>query len=111
MNKKKTFKSLIKYWNELKTIFDFADKNVTSTIYICWGAQAALYYHYGVKKYGLPEKLFGVFKHKKNNNEHKYRNTDRRSGRCGCRRLLHLGYEFRYQEHNPHAPRGSHQRG
>lgn len=57
----------VKYWNELKTIFDFADKNVTSTIYICWGAQAALYYHYGVKKQALPEKLFGVFKHKKNN--------------------------------------------
>lgn len=57
----------VKYWNELKDIFEFADKNVTSTIYICWGAQAALYYHYGIKKYELSEKLFGVFPHKKNN--------------------------------------------
>ena len=56
----------VKYWNELKDIFEFADKNVTSTIYICWGAQAALYYHYGIKKYELSEKLFGVFPHKKN---------------------------------------------
>ena len=58
----------VKYWEELKTIFDFADKNVTSTIYICWGAQAALYYYYGVKKVELPQKLFGVFAHKKNYN-------------------------------------------
>ena len=57
----------VKYWNELKEIFEFADKNVTSTIYICWGAQAALYYYYGIKKYELKEKLFGVFAHKKNN--------------------------------------------
>ncbi|MBQ9792957.1 MAG: homoserine O-succinyltransferase [Clostridia bacterium] len=56
----------VKYWNELKTIFDFADTNVTSTIYICWGAQAALYYHYGIEKYELPEKVFGVFAHTKN---------------------------------------------
>ena len=56
----------VKYWDELKKIFDFADKNVTSTIYICWGAQAALYYHYGITKYELPEKLFGVFAHNKN---------------------------------------------
>ncbi len=56
----------VKYWEELKAIFDFADKNVTSTVYICWGAQAALYYHYGIKKSVLPEKVFGVFAHKKN---------------------------------------------
>lgn len=56
----------VKYWNELKSIFDFADSNVTSTIYICWGAQAALYYHYGIEKYELPEKVFGVFAHKRN---------------------------------------------
>ncbi len=55
----------VAYWDELKKIFDFADKNVTSTIYICWGAQAALYYHYGIQKYLLPEKLFGIFPHKK----------------------------------------------
>ena len=56
----------VKYWEELKDIFDFADKNVTSTIYICWGAQAALYYHYGIRKKVLPEKVFGVFEHQKN---------------------------------------------
>ncbi len=55
----------VKYWNELTQLFDFADKNVTSTIYICWGAQAALYYYYGVQKRLLPQKLFGVFPHKK----------------------------------------------
>ena len=60
----------VKYWEELKNIFEFADKNVTSTIYICWGAQAGLYYHYGIKKQQLPEKLFGVFPHTKNNEIH-----------------------------------------
>ena len=58
------------YWDELKKIFDFADRNVTSTIYICWGAQAALYYHYGIPKYLLPEKLFGVFPHRKRIEQH-----------------------------------------
>ena len=55
----------VKYWDELKEIFEFAKKSVTSTIYICWGAQAALYYYYGIKKYPLPKKLFGIYKHKK----------------------------------------------
>lgn len=50
------------YWDELKEIMDFADKKVTSTIYICWGAQAALYHYFGIGKNPLPEKLFGVFK-------------------------------------------------
>ena len=54
----------VAYWDELTKIFDFADQNVTSTIYICWGAQAALYYHYGIQKHLLPEKLFGVFPHR-----------------------------------------------
>ena len=58
------------YWDELKKIFDFADRNVTNTIYICWGAQAALYYHYGIQKYLLPEKLFGVFPHRKRIEQH-----------------------------------------
>lgn len=49
------------YWKELVEIFDFADKNVTSTIYICWGAQAALYYHFGIGKNPLPQKMFGIF--------------------------------------------------
>lgn len=51
----------VKYWKELEQIFDFADKNVTSTIYICWGAQAALYHKFGIKKENLPQKLFGVY--------------------------------------------------
>ena len=55
----------VEYWDELCKIFDYAETNVTTTMYICWGAQAALYYHYGIKKQLLPEKMFGVFKHKK----------------------------------------------
>ena len=60
----------VAYWGELKKIFDFAEKKVTSTIYICWGAQAALYYYYGIEKYLLPTKLFGVFPHKKILDQH-----------------------------------------
>ena len=60
----------VAYWDELKKIFDFAKKNVTSTIYICWGAQAALYYYYGIEKHLLPTKLFGVFPHKKILDQH-----------------------------------------
>lgn len=55
----------VKYWPELEEIFEFARKNVTSTIFICWGAQAALYHYYGVRKRLLDKKLFGVYKHKK----------------------------------------------
>ena len=55
----------VKYWKELEEIFNFAKNNVTSTIFICWGAQAGLYYYYGIKKYPLSQKLFGVYKHKK----------------------------------------------
>lgn len=53
----------VDYWPELCEIFDWATKNVHSTVYICWGAQAALYYHYGVKKIMLDKKLSGVYKH------------------------------------------------
>ncbi|MCY6354622.1 homoserine O-acetyltransferase MetA [Clostridium sp. ZS2-4] len=52
------------YWDELKKIMDFSLTNVFSTLHICWGAQAGLYYHHGVPKYLLPEKMFGVFSHK-----------------------------------------------
>ncbi len=55
----------VKYWEELKEIMDYAREKVTSTMYICWGAQAALYYYYGIEKQLLPEKLFGIFKHRK----------------------------------------------
>ena len=51
----------VKYWNELVEIMDFARENVTSTIYICWGAQAALYHFWGIGKQLLDKKLFGVF--------------------------------------------------
>ena len=57
----------VDYWAELTAIMDWAEHNVTSTLYICWAAQAALYYHYGVPKYELPQKMFGIFKHTLNN--------------------------------------------
>ena len=53
----------VEYWDELCPIMEWSKTHVTSTLHICWGAQAALYYHYGVKKYPLPKKLFGVFEH------------------------------------------------
>lgn len=53
--------SQVRYWEELERIFEYAKHNVTSTIFICWGAQAALYYYYGIEKHALPKKLFGVF--------------------------------------------------
>ncbi len=54
----------VDYWDELCTIFEWAKTNVYSTFYICWGAQAGLYYHYGLKKYPLEKKMFGIFEHK-----------------------------------------------
>ncbi|GAB4073992.1 homoserine O-succinyltransferase [Barrientosiimonas marina] len=53
----------VTYWNELTTIMDWAENNVTSVLHICWGAQASLYYHYGISKYDLPEKYVGIYKH------------------------------------------------
>lgn len=53
----------VNYWEELKRIFEWSKDNVTSTMHICWAAQAGLYYHYGVRKVPLPEKCFGVFPH------------------------------------------------
>lgn len=53
----------VDYWDELCEIMDWSKTNVTSTFHICWGAQAALYYHYGIKKYPLQKKMFGIFKH------------------------------------------------
>ena len=52
----------VSYWNEMKEIFVWARTHVTSTLYICWAAQAGLYYHYGVPKYALEKKKFGIFK-------------------------------------------------
>lgn len=51
----------VNYWNEVSGIFDWARTHVTSTLYICWAAQAGLYHHYGVPKYALSEKMFGIF--------------------------------------------------
>lgn len=53
----------VNYWDELTTVMEWSKKHVTSTIHICWGAQAGLYYHYGIKKELLPRKLSGVYKH------------------------------------------------
>lgn len=53
----------VDYWEELTEIMEWTKTNVTSTMHICWGAQAGLYYHYGVKKYQLDKKMFGVFDH------------------------------------------------
>ena len=53
----------VDYWKELTEIMEWTKKNVTSVLHICWGAQAALYYHYGIDKHTLPEKCFGVFDH------------------------------------------------
>lgn len=54
----------VDYWKELTEIFEWAKTNVYSSLYICWGAQAALYYHYGIKKIKLDKKMFGIFEHK-----------------------------------------------
>lgn len=54
----------VDYWEELCSIFEWSKKHVYSTFHICWGAQAALYYHYGVPKYPLDEKIFGIFPHR-----------------------------------------------
>ena len=54
----------VNYWEELTRIMEWSKDNVHSTFHICWGAQAGLYYHYGIQKHPLPEKLFGVFPHR-----------------------------------------------
>ncbi len=56
----------VDYWPELVQIMEYSKKNVYSTLHICWGAQAGLYYHYGINKYNLDRKLFGVFPHRVN---------------------------------------------
>ena len=51
----------VTYWEEIPEIFHWARSHVTSTLYICWAAQAGLYYHYGIQKYPLSKKMFGIF--------------------------------------------------
>jgi len=53
----------VDYWNDLKKVFDWSKTNVTNTLHICWGAQAALYHHYGIQKYQRTKKLSGVYSH------------------------------------------------
>lgn len=54
----------VDYWEEIKEIFEWSKTHVFSTLHICWAAQAGLYYHFGVPKYALPQKMFGIFPHK-----------------------------------------------
>ena len=54
----------VDYWQEMQEIMEWTKTHVTSTLHLCWGAQAGLYYHYGIKKKLLPEKKFGVFTHR-----------------------------------------------
>lgn len=54
----------VDYWQEISAIMEWSKTHVTSTLHLCWGAQAALYYHYGIPKYKLDEKMFGVYSHK-----------------------------------------------
>jgi len=60
----------VDYWDELCEIMEWAKTNVFSTFNICWAAQASLYYHYGLKKYPVSEKIFGIFKHTVNTPNH-----------------------------------------
>lgn len=54
----------VDYWEELCQILEYSKTNIYSSMYICWGAQAGLYYHFGIDKYPMDEKMFGVFEHK-----------------------------------------------
>lgn len=57
----------VDYWEELKEIMEWSKTHVTSTMHLCWGAQAGLHYHYGIEKEMLPEKMFGIYPHKVQN--------------------------------------------
>jgi len=61
----------VTYWDELCEIMEWTKTNVYSTFHICWGAQAGLYYHYGIQKYPLNEKMFGIFEHTINDATHR----------------------------------------
>ncbi|MBE6718749.1 MAG: homoserine O-succinyltransferase [Ruminococcaceae bacterium] len=62
--------SEVGYWNELCEIMEWSKDHVYSTLHICWAAQAALYYHYGIPKHSMPQKMFGIFPHTLNVPEH-----------------------------------------
>lgn len=57
----------VEYWSELCEVMEWSKTNVTTTLHLCWGAQAGMYYHYGVEKHPLPQKMFGIFEHKSEN--------------------------------------------
>jgi len=59
----------VDYWGDLCKVMEWSKTNVTNTLHICWGAQAGLYHHYGIEKYPLPQKLFGVFAHTVSDNK------------------------------------------
>jgi homoserine O-succinyltransferase len=59
----------VDYWNDISEVLDWSKTNVTNTLHICWGAQAGLYHHYGIQKYPLNQKLFGVFEHQITDNK------------------------------------------
>jgi homoserine O-succinyltransferase/O-acetyltransferase len=59
----------VTYWDEMKQILDWAENHVTSTLFICWAAQAGLFHHYNIPKYPLEKKMFGVFKHTLSNSK------------------------------------------
>jgi homoserine O-succinyltransferase len=59
----------VDYWNDISKVMDWSKTNVTNTLHICWGAQAGLYHHYGIQKYPLEKKLFGVFEHQITDNK------------------------------------------
>jgi len=59
----------VTYWEEMKEIMDWSQHHVTSSLFICWGAQAGLFHFYGIPKYDLPKKMFGVFKHQASDNK------------------------------------------
>jgi homoserine O-succinyltransferase len=59
----------VDYWRDISEVMDWSKTNVTNTLHICWGAQAGLYHHYGIQKYPLDKKLFGVFEHQISDNK------------------------------------------
>jgi homoserine O-succinyltransferase len=59
----------VTYWNEMKEILEWSTHHVTSSLFICWGSQAALYHFYGIPKYDLDKKMFGIFKHRVSDNK------------------------------------------
>ena len=77
----------VDYWKEITEIFEWSKTHVFSTIYICWAAQAGLYYHYGIEKQTLPRKLFGIFRQQTLHREEFSRETQ-------CRKLEEIIQQY-----------------